>query len=209
MRDQFSSLCRFLNAQVSCDEDWSGWLEGESTHSWPISRGRCGWDNSVDKTTFRVTLHKGMKRVSDEVTLTLIPCEDRRHLSKLVRSLRDKIPVASYSTYEKWSIKPAACYSCSSWYGGNNTGFCGRKAVAEILDSTVGIDFEGTFKVGWAFRGFGSSRGHYCWVESNSFCLDFSVYNGGDIAARGQLSGKKWDRALFRQRLEALCTSDS
>ncbi|MTI14006.1 metallopeptidase TldD-related protein [Sansalvadorimonas verongulae] len=204
MIEYFSSLCRYLNGKVSCDEDWSAWLEGERTDYSFISRGLLRQSGQVDKTTLKITLHKGLKRASGTVTLSMIPCDDRHRLSLMMCSLRDNVSTVSDDPYYTWCTNPNPTTPCSTLCNGNRAGYCGRKAVMEILDTSIGTGFAGTFMVGWVYRAFGSSRGHHHWFANNSFCLDFLVYQHGGRAVHDQISGRKWDAECFRQRLESV-----
>ena len=203
MREYFSSLCRYLDGQISCDEDWSAWLEGESTDYCRMNNALLRQSGQVDKTIIKLTLHKGLKRASGTVTLSMLPEEDRRRLCQMMRRLRSNVCVIPDDPYFKWCSAPS-CSTSAAPPKENKAGFCGRKAVEDILQIAAGTDFVGILMIGWVYRAFGSSRGHHHWFENNSYCLDYSVYHHDDKAVHDQVSGRQWDREFFQQRLESV-----
>ena len=76
--------------------------------------------------------------------------------------------------------------------------------MKDIVELVQGVDFVGCLMTGWVYRAFASSKGHHHWFESYTYCLDFSVYHHGDKAVHDQVSGHRWSREIFRERLETI-----
>ncbi len=76
-----------------------------------------------------------------------------------------------------------------------------KEAVGTILELGAGHDLVGIYASGAIRRGFASSLGHRLWCSSASFHLDFSLYAGGDKAAKATYAGTSFDRAALAEKI--------
>ena len=195
MREYFSSLCRYLNSQISLEENWLAWMEGEKTEYCRFNRGLIRQCGELDKNTLTLTLTKNHKQTTAIQTLTMIPAEDRDALGRLLRVMRTNLKSTPEDENYQWCDQPA-CSRLSTVPGG----FCGRAVTRDILETVSGTDMVGKLLSGWIYRAFGSSQGHHHWFESHSFSVDYSVFVSADKGVKDQYTGTEWDKEYFRQR---------
>ena len=201
MLEYFSSLCRFMDGQISCDEIWLAWMEAEKSDFCRFNQGLIRQNGQVENIQVKVTLLRNQNHSSGTVTLSMVPENDRKCISVLIKKLRDTLDIVPADPFFRWCDEPGCSRTAVSNVSGK-AGYCGRTAVRDVVDLVQGIDFVGCLTTGWLYRAFGSSQGHHHWFESYTYCLDYSVYHHEDKAVHDQVSGHEWDRDKFRDRLD-------
>jgi predicted Zn-dependent protease len=75
-------------------------------------------------------------------------------------------------------------------------------AVDEWLDMAGGMDLVGLYTSGPMWEGFISSTGKRDWHYSDTFCLSWTCYGGGDKAVKSSYAGNKWDEEELWQKMD-------
>ena len=75
-------------------------------------------------------------------------------------------------------------------------------AIASTLLSPVQtLDFTGIYAGGLIFRGYADSAGQRHWFESNSYSLDFSLFDAQNRAVKGTFAGNQWQQDQFLDKI--------
>ncbi len=76
-----------------------------------------------------------------------------------------------------------------------------QDVVSAILDSAQGCDLAGLYAGGVVIRANRNSAGQSHWFATESFFLDYSLYDGPK-AAKGSYAGARWDASAWAANLE-------
>ncbi|CCH67142.1 TldE/PmbA family protein,Beta/Gamma-proteobacterial subgroup [Richelia intracellularis HH01] len=86
--------------------------------------------------------------------------------------------------------------------------------VYSILSEVEELDFTGIYAGGVTTRGYADSCGQKHWFASDSFTLDYSIFNLEGQAVKGNFFGSRWHQDTYRKKiadskrqLQLLCTS--
>jgi predicted Zn-dependent protease len=81
-----------------------------------------------------------------------------------------------------------------------------EQAIASILDSLGDIDFTGFYASGSMIRANANSAGQKHWFATDSFFVDYSIFNqtaSGDAqAVKGIYAGKAWQQSDYEAQIE-------
>ncbi len=78
-----------------------------------------------------------------------------------------------------------------------------EQVLEQIRSAGAGRDLVGHYASGGSFTGFANSLGQRNWDCRYSFNLDWSLYHGGDKAAKGSYAGFQWQAPEFERRARA------
>ncbi|APB35049.1 Putative Zn-dependent protease [Gloeomargarita lithophora Alchichica-D10] len=78
--------------------------------------------------------------------------------------------------------------------------------IAEIVPTVHSLDFTGLYAGGSQVRAYGDSAGQSHWFQTESFTLDYSLFNAQQRAVKGCYADRVWDLAAFSAQIQALST---
>ena len=76
-----------------------------------------------------------------------------------------------------------------------------QEVVPAVVGPAEGCDLAGLYAGGAVIRGNRNSRGQSHWFATETFFLDYSIYNG-PLAAKGCYAGARWNAAEWAANLE-------
>ncbi len=71
------------------------------------------------------------------------------------------------------------------------------EVVRELLEAVREFDFTGIYAGGSVIKGYADSRGQKHWFATDSFTLDYSIFNPEEQAVKGTFAGSKWDKMAY------------
>ncbi|AFZ57075.1 TldD/PmbA family protein [Anabaena cylindrica FACHB-243] len=69
--------------------------------------------------------------------------------------------------------------------------------VSHILEAVTDLDFTGIYAGGFVIRAYGDSGGQKHWFVTDSFTLDYSLFNELGQAVKGTFAGSNWDESNY------------
>ncbi len=73
-----------------------------------------------------------------------------------------------------------------------------KRAIAELLGPVQGLDFAGIYAAGLSVRAQADSAGQRHWFATESFTLDYSLFNEQNRAVKGTFADRTWDGKAYR-----------
>ncbi len=72
------------------------------------------------------------------------------------------------------------------------------RAIAELLGPVQGLDFVGIYAAGLSVRAQSDSAGQRHWFATESFTLDYSLFDLKGQAVKGTFADRTWDSAAYK-----------
>ena len=146
-----------------------------------------------------LTLHLIDGRRHDRITLSVSGGDDdRAAIDAAIASMRADLPALPEDPFLLYCTE-----SGQSQAERAGTLPSAEEAIATLCRAGQGLDMVGVLASGPVYRGFASSAGARHWHEVDSFLLDWSVYQGGDKAAKASCAGQHWDAGEIARRVDA------
>jgi predicted Zn-dependent protease len=76
-------------------------------------------------------------------------------------------------------------------------------AIAEILAPVAGLDFTGFYAGGKVIRAYSNSLGQSNWFATDSFFVDYSIFNSQQKAVKGTYSDRCWQPQIYGHQIES------
>ncbi len=76
-----------------------------------------------------------------------------------------------------------------------------KSAVAELMAPVQGLDFAGVYAAGVSVRAQADSAGQRHWFATESFTLDYSLFNAEGRAVKGTFADRTWNRQAYRDNV--------
>lgn len=78
----------------------------------------------------------------------------------------------------------------------------GEAAIAELLSPVQNLDFAGIYAAGLSVRAQADSAGQRHWFATESFTLDYSLFNVTGQAVKGTFADRQWNSAAYAANIE-------
>lgn len=75
--------------------------------------------------------------------------------------------------------------------------------AATILTPVSGLDFTGIYAGGVVIKAYADSCGQRHWFATDTFTLDYSLFNSDGKAVKGFVAGSNWDLEQFTSQIQA------
>ncbi len=72
-----------------------------------------------------------------------------------------------------------------------------------MLELVHELDFTGFYAGGVVIKGYGDSRGQKHWFATDTFTLDYSIFNRYNQAVKGTFAGNDWDESAYIAKINA------
>lgn len=206
VRSHFDVVSRHVLTQLSASEAATLNLSAEDTLYVRFNNNRVRQNTDVQQATLGMQLQSNGRTVEQACTLTLDVATDCATLSRLLASCRDEVGWLDADPHQVPVTN----------HGQSQEQFLGellpaQALIAAILDGASGSDMAGLYAGGVIIRANCNSAGQHHWFATESFFLNYSLYDGPK-AAKGCYAGTRWDTAQWanhlartRTLLEQLC----
>jgi predicted Zn-dependent protease len=188
-----ADLVAVLREKITPAEQFVLRLEGEDSVFTRFNGGRVRqtgavWDARYELSLFRdgKTCWRSFPSAGDG---------NRWQAAEILQELRseiDQLPVDPYA------VLPEAAHTSSHSQSGQFP-----TDPAAILAVTQGLDFTGLYACGTVVRGYADSAGCTHWFSTETFTLDYSLFDAEGRAVKGTYAGSQWDDQEYQSHIAA------
>ncbi len=192
----FNSLCADLLAKLNAGEEAALNIAAEQTLFVRFNGNRVRQNTDVEQLSFSLRLQSQGRSVEQSRTLSGLIDADSAALARLLENCRAEIAVLP--------LDPNQVPIQNN--GSSSEEFRGALLVSEevvpaVVGPAEGCDLAGLYAGGSVIRGHQNSKGQSHWFASETFFLDYSLYNGSQ-AAKGSYAGSRWNSADWAANLQ-------
>lgn len=195
-RDQFFTLAANIFRKLHGDEILFCNLDAEDSDFVRLNNNRIRQAGNLRSRVLSLSLIDGRRQAQAACDLSGDQQTDMERASKLLRSLRERIPHVPDDPYLNYSTEAGQSDRQASENLPDSA-----QVIADLTRSAEGLDLVGIWASGEIAAGLASSLGHRHWHASISHNLDFSCYLRADKAVKANLSGLTWKPDALRERL--------
>lgn len=166
-------------------------LVAETSHFVRFNRGLLRQNGLVEDGNLKLTLTKDQRELEVSCPFTA----DIAYMMGCLQEIQmdiDQVPPNPYR------VLPQAGQSSRSVYPGEL--LPPDRVIEEILAPVQGLDFVGFYGGGTIIRASANSEGQRHWFETESFWVDYSIYQG-EQAVKGIYSDRVWDREVYGAKI--------
>jgi predicted Zn-dependent protease len=197
VHQHFDQLCADLLPRLSAGEEATINISAEESLFMRFNGNRVRQNTDVEQLSLALCLQSKGRTVEKSRTLSGHFESDQAALARLLQSCRDEVAVLPVDPHQV----PIENHGCS------NEEFRGALlSPAEVVRAVVGpadgCDLAGLYAGGAVIRGNQNSKGQSHWFASETFFLDYSLYNGPQ-AAKGVYAGSHWNGADWAAKLQS------
>jgi predicted Zn-dependent protease len=195
VRGLFDVLSEHVLGQLHAGEELTINVSAEESLFVRFNNNRVRQNTDVAQIDISLQLQANGRTVSKSRTLTGNVEADRPALMRLLEQCRDEILVLPTDPYQVPLENN----------GTSNEEFRGallapQDVVAAVVAPAAGCDLAGLYAGGSIIRGNCNSKGQRHWFATETFFLDYSIYNGPQ-AAKGCYAGSQWNDAEWAANL--------
>ena len=196
LRTLFYRVCDDLLARLGAGEQATINLEAEQTLFVRFNANRVRQNTDVQQMVLSLRLQSQGRTVEKSRTLSGVVDADRSAVAGLLDACRREVAVLPIDPHQV----PVANH------GSSDEDFHGHllqahEVVQAVVGPAAGCDLAGLYAGGTVVRANRNSAGQRHWFATESFFLDYSLYNGPK-AAKGGYAGSHWDGAAWTANLE-------
>lgn len=195
VRTHFDALADHLLGKLTAEESVTLNLSAEDTLYVRFNANRVRQNTDVQQMVLSLQLQALGRTVKQSCTLSGDREADSDLLSATLQACRAEVAVLDVDPNQV----PIANHGSSD---DNFTGalLAPQDVVPAILDSAQGCDLAGLYAGGVVIRANRNSAGQNHWFATESFFLDYSLYDGPK-AAKGSYAGARWDTPAWAANL--------
>ena len=197
MQTYFHQIADHLTSQLHGDEVYTAGFRGEDSDFVRFNQGAIRQAGNVVQRGLNVDLICGMRHAAGYTTLAGDLAEDRARLTRLVQSLRAKLPHLPEDPHLLYATEPH-----SSERRGDSVLPAPEQSLERIQEASAGRDLVGLYASGEISAGFANSLGQRNWYATRNYNLDWSFYHHADKAVKSSYAGFAWDDAEFARKVE-------
>jgi len=195
MHDFFYELAKCLENQIKGNEHFTCWFSAEDSDFVRFNRGAIRQPGQVRQIYLNLQLINGLRHANCSTTLEGNLDADHEVIDRLVLGLRNQLADLPKDPHWLISTEVRSTELIAS------TRLPPTSAIVdEIMRVAQAYDFVGILAAGPIYRGFANSYGQRNWHETTSFNLDWSLYQGNDMAVKAAYAGFDWDSATFKEK---------
>ncbi len=192
----FNSLCADLLAKLNAGEEAAFNIAAEQTLFVRFNGNRVRQNTDVEQLSFSLRLQSQGRSVEQSRTLSGLIDADSAALVRLLESCRAEIAVLPLDPNQ---VPIQNNGSSSEEFRGAL--LASEEVVPAVVGPAEGCDLAGLYAGGSVIRGHQNSKGQSHWFATETFFLDYSLYNGSQ-AAKGSYAGSRWNSADWAANLQ-------
>jgi predicted Zn-dependent protease len=194
-RSHFDAVASHVLGQLTSDEAITLNLSAEDTLYVRFNANRVRQNTDVQQMVLSLQLQSMGRTVKQSCTLSGNLPADCALLSATLQACRAEVAALDVDPNQVPIVN----------HGNSDDTFTGallepKDLVASILDSAQGSDLAGLYAGGVVIRANRNSAGQSHWFATESFFLDYSLYDGPK-AAKGGYAGARWDARAWAANL--------
>lgn len=191
----FARLCDALFNALAPGEALAVNLAAEDSLFLRFNAGRLRQNTEVQQATLAFELQAGGRSMDRACGLSGRPERDLQAVLALLQQARADAAVLPPDPYQVALRDEGRSHAL---FDGQLPG--AAQAMQAVAEQAAGLDLAGLYAGGSVLRGHRSSCGSTHWFGTQSFFLDYSLYEG-QRAAKGVYAGTAWDAAAWSMHL--------
>ena len=195
-RTHFDTLSACVLGSLQSGEELTINLSAEDTLFVRFNRNRVRQNTDVVQISISLRLQSMRRSVTKSRSLSGLIDSDQPALLRLLAQCRDEVPVLPADPYQV----PFENNGCSHEEFRGSL-LAPEHVVHSVLAPAAGCDLAGLYAGGICIRASRNSKGQDHWFATQSFFLDYSIYNGAQ-AAKACYAGTQWNGAIWAANLE-------
>jgi predicted Zn-dependent protease len=116
---------------------------------------------------------------------------------KALQELREELPLLPLDPY---LVLPSGTNTSREIHTGNL--LVEEAVVPEVLESVAELDFTGFYAGGTVVNAYADSNGQKHWFATDSFTLDYSIFNSAGQAVKGIFAGSDWHQQAYKTKIQ-------
>ena len=196
VRQHFEQLCPPLLAMLVAGEELTINISAEESLFVRFNGSRVRQNTDLVQITVSLCLQSGGRSVEQSRSLSGDLATDLAETKQLLARCRSEVLVLPVDPNQV-PIENQG-FSCDEFRG---TLLSPEQVVTTVLAVADGCDLAGLYAGGTMIRGNQNSKGQSHWFATETFFLDYSLYNGPQ-AAKGCYAGSHWDDAQWASNLQ-------
>jgi predicted Zn-dependent protease len=193
----FNQLCDDLLSQISSHEEVTLNLSAEASLFIRFNGNLVRQNTDVEQLVFSIRLQAQGRTVERSRTLSGQTSLDQTQLRAMLQQCRDEIAVLPLDPHQ---VPIQNNGSSAETFRGNLPG--AAELLNAIAHTAKGCDLAGLYAGGAVVRGNRNSKGQSHWFASETFFMDYSLYNGSK-AAKGVYAGAHWSPKEWLANLQS------
>lgn len=192
----FNQLVEAICAEAAAGEYLTLKLTSERSQFVRFNHAKVRQTGEVADGWLRLTLMKDQRTSYREFPFTGESKLDWRQACTALEELRQEVPQLPIDPY---LVLPSEVHQSREVNLGQ---LLAPESVASTLLATAsGLDFTGIYAAGLLVRAYADSSGQKHWFATDSFALDYSLFNAEGQAVKGMLAGSEWDESAYIAKL--------
>lgn len=196
VHQHFDQLCTDLLAKLTSGEEATINITAEETLFVRFNGNRVRQNTDVEQLNLALRLQSNGRTVEKSHTLSGQNETDQAALKRLLESCRQEALVLPFDPNQ---VAIENNGSSSEEFRGAL--LAPEEIVRAVVGPAEGCDLAGLYAGGTVIRGNRNSRGQSHWFATETFFLDYSLYNGPQ-AAKGTYAGSHWNSADWAAKLQ-------
>ncbi len=195
VHSHFNSVADGVLADLHTGEELTLNLSAEETLFVRFNNNRVRQNTDVSQISLSLRLQSAGRTVEKSRTLSGSLDADHSAVARLLSACRDEAVVLP--------VDPNQVPTAN--HGSSRDDFTGallapENVVGAVVGPAVGADLAGLYAGGVVIRANRNSKGQSHWFATETFFLDYSLYNG-TLAAKGSYAGSRWSDADWAANL--------
>jgi predicted Zn-dependent protease len=193
--EAFGQLSEELLQRLRREEQATLTLSAEQSQFTRFNQAKVRQSGTVSDGSVTLTLMRQQRRAYRSISFTGELAIDLQELIDMLGELRAEL---SQLPIDAYLVLPEGEASSRSVYLGQLLE--PEAAIEAILAPVADLDFTGIYSAGLCVRAQADSAGQFHWFATESFTLDYSIFDG-DRAIKGTFADRRWDGAAYRDRI--------
>lgn len=192
----FDSVCKTLFGTLTKDEELTLTLNAERSTFIRINAARVRQNTFVEQAFVQLNLQDKTHSFKMRFPLTFNETQDAKRAESFLQEARERM---SHSEPDPYIVPFENNGSSRNAHEGELLD--DEKAFDALLTPAQGVDLAGIYASGPVVFANRNSKGQAHWFATDSFFVDYSLYNGAR-AVKGSYAGSKWNQNEYTRSIQ-------
>lgn len=203
LEQQFQVLAQGLRDQLQAHEQFTLTLSRETSQFTRFNRAKVRQAGQVSDGHLRLTLMADQRQSYREFPFVGEGEADRAAIHRALAALRLEVPQLPIDPYLVLPDCPASG-PCTSYEFNPGELLKPYQVADAVLPIVANLDFAGLYAAGQVIRGYADSAGQHHWFVTDSYSLDYSVFDSNGQAIKHGVAGSSWDADQFADQIHSV-----
>jgi predicted Zn-dependent protease len=197
LETSFNQLVDWCRGGLQANEHFTLNLTAEESQFVRFNRAKVRQTGQVQDGMLRLTYLRDQRSSYREFPLTGDLDRDRAEAEAALDALRLETPQLPVNPY---GVVPTGNATSREIHPGQLLPM--EQVEGAILSPVSDLDFTGIYAAGQVIRGYADSVGQHHWFATQSYSLDYSVFNADGQAVKGTLAGSRWQPRVYDRKIQ-------